>query len=480
MPRKYDIAIVGAGIGGLICGAYLAKAGLSVLIVEKNDKAGGCCVSFYRKGIRFDAGAHIFGGCQKGGVLYNILKRLDITLKFENIVPTERYFFSHDIIEVPLNIHEYAEVLKLKFSREHKNIDKYFDEIKKISKNVKLAYNTYKAVTYQAFLDSHFKNNKLKAVLSAQMGYVGLIPRRISVVAMAAMMVSYLNGGSYYPVGGAQEFTDSLTNKFKKFGGKLILGQRVEKFLKEGNNVVGIKTAGRGYKKEYFAATLVSNIDITNTIESLLGKASVSADVNRCLNHSIETPSLFILYLAVKMPRETFEHKMGWYYENYDINHQLMDCLYLSSPTLYDSSAASGNINVIEAFKMVHHKGSPSDNLKNNKKLEDKLLHTLEKIIPELPKTLKVKISANSHTIERYTYNRNGAAYGWSLTPGQFERNVTIVEELKKSNIFVAGHWTNPGGGILAVAISGYTTARSILMKRNRRRGVRSSIVNSN
>ncbi|MCM8787946.1 MAG: FAD-dependent oxidoreductase, partial [Candidatus Omnitrophica bacterium] len=37
---QYDVIIIGAGIGGLVCGCYLAKAGLKVLIVEKNDKVG--------------------------------------------------------------------------------------------------------------------------------------------------------------------------------------------------------------------------------------------------------------------------------------------------------------------------------------------------------------------------------------------------------------------------------------------------------
>ena len=40
---QYDVIIIGAGIGGLVCGCYLAKAGLKVLIVEQHNKAGGYC-----------------------------------------------------------------------------------------------------------------------------------------------------------------------------------------------------------------------------------------------------------------------------------------------------------------------------------------------------------------------------------------------------------------------------------------------------
>ncbi|WP_413989704.1 phytoene desaturase family protein [Labrys okinawensis] len=43
--KRYDAIVVGAGHNGLVNAAYLAKAGLSVLLVEKNDWVGGAAVS---------------------------------------------------------------------------------------------------------------------------------------------------------------------------------------------------------------------------------------------------------------------------------------------------------------------------------------------------------------------------------------------------------------------------------------------------
>ena len=45
MSRQYDAVIIGAGHNGLTNGAYLAKAGLQILVVEKNDYIGGAAVS---------------------------------------------------------------------------------------------------------------------------------------------------------------------------------------------------------------------------------------------------------------------------------------------------------------------------------------------------------------------------------------------------------------------------------------------------
>ncbi|MGH2751585.1 MAG: phytoene desaturase family protein [Actinomycetota bacterium] len=43
--KRYDVAVVGAGHNGLICACYLAKQGLSVVVLEATDRVGGACVT---------------------------------------------------------------------------------------------------------------------------------------------------------------------------------------------------------------------------------------------------------------------------------------------------------------------------------------------------------------------------------------------------------------------------------------------------
>ena len=49
MNSKYDVVILGAGHNGLVAAAYLARAGLSVLLLEKNDYIGGATSSLKNK-----------------------------------------------------------------------------------------------------------------------------------------------------------------------------------------------------------------------------------------------------------------------------------------------------------------------------------------------------------------------------------------------------------------------------------------------
>jgi phytoene dehydrogenase-like protein len=45
MSKTYDVVVAGAGSNSLTCAGYLAKAGLSVCVIEKNDRIGGGVVS---------------------------------------------------------------------------------------------------------------------------------------------------------------------------------------------------------------------------------------------------------------------------------------------------------------------------------------------------------------------------------------------------------------------------------------------------
>ena len=45
MPSTYDAIIIGAGHNGLVTAAYLAKAGYKVLVLERRDIVGGCCIT---------------------------------------------------------------------------------------------------------------------------------------------------------------------------------------------------------------------------------------------------------------------------------------------------------------------------------------------------------------------------------------------------------------------------------------------------
>ena len=59
---RYDVVIIGSGLGGLVCGSLLAREGKKVLILERQAQPGGCMQSYQRGRLSFDTGLHYIGG----------------------------------------------------------------------------------------------------------------------------------------------------------------------------------------------------------------------------------------------------------------------------------------------------------------------------------------------------------------------------------------------------------------------------------
>src|SRR5918993_1663090 len=45
MPAHYDLIVIGGGHNGLVTAAYLARAGVKVLVLERREVLGGACVT---------------------------------------------------------------------------------------------------------------------------------------------------------------------------------------------------------------------------------------------------------------------------------------------------------------------------------------------------------------------------------------------------------------------------------------------------
>ena len=71
--EKFDVIIVGSGLGGLECGFILAKNGMKVCILEQDTQTGGCLRTFQRGDMLFDTGFHYVGGLDEGQSLHRLV-----------------------------------------------------------------------------------------------------------------------------------------------------------------------------------------------------------------------------------------------------------------------------------------------------------------------------------------------------------------------------------------------------------------------
>ncbi|MDM5328486.1 FAD-dependent oxidoreductase [Neobacillus sp. CF12] len=77
MTRQWDVVIVGGGLSGFVAANYLAKAGLSILLLERANKFAGRARTDRMKQQDFNLGPHAL---YKNGVAKPILKELGVNL----------------------------------------------------------------------------------------------------------------------------------------------------------------------------------------------------------------------------------------------------------------------------------------------------------------------------------------------------------------------------------------------------------------
>ena len=461
----YDVIVIGAGIAGLVCAAFLAKNGKKILLVEQHFIPGGYCTSFKRKGFNFDAAVHHIGGCGKWGVVGRCLKTLGIEMDFFPLDPMDHLVFPGFTIEIPADMDGYIESLQKRYPSEEGKIKSFFQEFVRLyratfNNEKSQIIDKYKNQTYGEMLNAFFENDELKTVLAGQWGYIGLPPARSSSLGMCQMMINYLKDGAFFPSGGTQEFANAIFKKFIDFGGHVMLSSKAIKILSDNNVVKGI-TLEEG--KEIPSNVVVSNIDAKQTFFELLEGKTDSSFLEK-LGGMKESCSFFLLYLGISSDIDLSKLKRGFYHTDTNLNHADAEWMYLSVPTKICPSLAPEKKQIISAVVSLKESAwkdvTQWDTFKEN--MSQHTINRLESYIPQIKNHIEVKESATPKTLERYTSNTKGSAYGWAVTVDQIWEN-RLPQKTPIENLYLTGHWTRPGPGICAVVSSGWGVANLIM-----------------
>lgn len=472
--EQCDIAVIGAGIGGLTCAAYLAKKGKKVKVFEQHYVPGGCCTSFSRKGFKFDAGVlHLTGG-KESGAFQRVLSALEMENEFEFKEQFQRFVFPGLTIDSSRDVEDLPSQLKELFPRESRGITKLFDTIKSIYEDVKKLPTLspllakYAQGSYLDLVDEHIKDTKLTALVNANW-HLWYPPWNNSAIDYAALVVTEQLRGYFYPVGGIQTVPDTLVRVLKRNGGEIEYKTFVDKIILENGKAAGIETR-KG--KRIRAAQVVSNIAARATFLNLVGEEHLPKDFVKTLNRLEISLSSFYVYLGVDIDPsiagvdapetivyETYDNTKEW---NRLLKGELaIPCFGIAIPTLVDPSLAPPNKHVVIIMTMAPYYLSGKSWREEKERFARELIARAEKLIPGLSEHIVVQDAATPLTYERYTLNSLGAAMGWAFSPRMFLKR--LEQKTPVPNLYLAGHWTMPGGGVPAVALSGLRAARLIL-----------------
>jgi phytoene dehydrogenase-like protein len=208
---------------------------------------------------------------------------------------------------------------------------------------------------------------------------------------------------------------------------------------------------------------VVSNADFSETFGRLVGGGIGRGILAETRGRSV-SPSFFIAYAGVRRETSPGAASSIGSFAGFDLGEMLNgyapfsdgDALGITVPTVEDPSLAPPGHDVVIVHELIPH-GSARDWERVADACLETTLKKAERVFPGLTRRLVYCEAATPSTLERYTRNRGGAAYGWDQIPYLSRVHHGI------GNLHLAGHWAETGGGVLAAAYSGMRVAARIL-----------------
>ncbi len=510
MENKYDVIVIGSGMGGLACASLFSKLeNKRVLILERHFTPGGFTHGFRRKKkYEWDVGVHYVGEMNKGShyrALFDFVTDDQVEWqampeKFDQFVYPDLRFAAR------VGIRRFRQDLIDKFPAESAAISTYFEDLMAASRwygrhmigkllpvwlqplwRLMNRIGRAKALTTtQDYLDQQFKDQKLKAVLLSQWGNAGLPPSQSAFAAHSVIACHYLDGG-YYPVGGAKSIAQTVNSIVERTGGKILTKYRVNQIIVENGKAVGVRASTRAKGREqvvqFFADTIVSNVGAYITYDQLLPKdypLSFRPELELLANGSFHVCA----YLGFKeSPKKLgFRGENYWIYSSYDHNdafskrNKVLDgkisgC-FLSFPSLKNPESEG---HTAELISFIGHEPfqqwSPQRWRKRGKdyqvlkqKIAQDLIQFVNSQFPGFEDLVEFCEVSTPLSTANFTGHKNGCIYGLPCVPDKFTADWlsprTPIDNLYLTGSDISGH------GVVGALMGGAMT--TLVASRNK------------
>ena len=501
--KNFDAIIIGSGIGGLVTASQLAAKGAQVLVLEKYIIPGGSGGSFKRKGYTFDVGASmIFGFGDKGYT--NLLTRAlkDVNEKCETIpdpVQLEYHLPNNFSISVDKNYDRFISKLSASFPKEKDGIKKFYDTCANVFKcldSMPLLSIEDPSYLFKVFFKSPLSCLGLARWLPVNAGDVArkfikdpellkfIDIERFCWSVMPALKTPMINagmvftdrhaGGINYPKGGVGKIAEKLVAGIEKLGSKIRYKANVTEILLKNEKAVGVKLSNG---EEIYSKIIVSNSTRWDTFglkdkkKGLIPSKKVPKSEYKWSETYKPSPSFVSIHLGVE--KNLISDKLNCHHiivDNWDELESEKGVIFVSIPTLLDSSLAPEGKHIVHAFtpsSINEWEGlSRTEYLLKKEKYFSFLIEKISTILPNLEDNIDHKEIGTPKTHKKFLGRYEGS-YGpipnqklLGLLPMPF--NTTKIK-----NLYCVGDSCFPGQGLNAVAFSGYACAHKIGSKLN-------------
>lgn len=476
----HDAVVVGSGLGGLSAAALLARAGKRVLVVERNDAAGGFAHAFQRDGCTFDPAIHATGEIE---FITNMLDHLGVVDRV-TFLPVDALFgvvFPDFRLTLPFGIERVVETLAEEFPDEAAGIgelfmlrEQIFHEASQLPHAVDIkdldaaaarfpTFFRYRSLTLEQAVALQLRDPRLRAIVASIWPYVGSPPSRCGFL-FSTQLLGSLISGTAYAQGSFQSLVDALVAAIEDSGGTIALDAEATGIRVHDGAVRAVAVGG----DEIPARVVVSNADATATLSRLVGDANLPRSYVRKLNRLKPGLSAFSVYTSTSLDldalgatHETFVFRHWDHDETYgDILDGRPGGMWMSIPSLVDPSVAPAGRHTVILTSLARH--DAHDWATESDRFADLLVDELENIYPGFRAASTVHAVASPPTFARATDVRDGAIYGWEMTPQQTASG-RLTHETPIGGLYLSGAWTQQGHSCLRTLVSGEQVARRAL-----------------
>jgi len=481
------ITILGSGVSGLSCAAFLAKAGHDVTVLEKNATIGGRARQFRTdSGFTFDMGPSWYWMPEVFEQFYRKfghtasdfyqLKRLD---------PSYRIFWedgSKDDIPASLNeLEAWFEQLEPGSAKKLRTFladasYKYKVGMEDLVFRPGLSLMEYAdrrvlgglfklqlLSSFASYIRKYFRHPKILSMLEFPVLFLGATPENTPAL-YSLMNYADIRLGTWYPVGGMFEVIKAFEHIATEQGVTIKTDREVTGFSFNGKKVAETITAAERFESDF----VVSGADYRHTEQLLNGFANYS---DRYWNSRTMAPSSLLVYVGVNKKIDGLQHHNLFFDAPFsrhaeeiysDPKWPTKPLFYLSCPSKTDPSVApEGQENLF--FLMPIAPDLNDDPEKRELYFEQMLQRAEQHTGVSFRDNIVYKRSFCIDDFRQEYHAFRGNAYGLANTLNQTAFLKPRLANKKLKNLFYTGQLTVPGPGVPPSIISGEVAAREVL-----------------
>ncbi len=488
---KPNVAIIGAGPGGLASALLLAKSGVDVTVFERSSAVGGRNKVFERDGFKFDLGPTFFHYPE---VIEDIFKAIGMDaheeLRLHRLEMNYRLIFGQggqldctsDLDEMTERIRglsgdsnanafrRYVDDNRLKLAKSKACLQEPWygptDLLSKRAMRVAGVLRPQRSVAGD--LMKLFDDDRLMLAMSFQTKYLGMSPFNCPSLFTMLAFLEY-EYGIFHPIGGLGSVSERMASIAKDLGVTFKMNEAVESVIMDGKTIKGVRTANG----EFMADKVVMNADFASGMTQLFPDKVRKKWSNKKIDKKKYSCSTFMLYLGIDKTYEELPHHQIYASSNYEKNledieknHKLTwddPSIYVQNACVVDPSLAPEGCSTVYALVPVSHIHENIDWDKEKDAYRDRIIEQIETklgfeglrdhIVTEMVITPE---DWGDHCYRGAVFN---LAHGldqmlWRRPKNQFD---------EINNLYLVGGGTHPGSGLPVIYESARISSKLLL-----------------